>query len=185
MKKIKSSHNYVTAAILTLTGFIILSFIPKTQSNTVPEIKKAVCVLSPTLGNTANGTIYFIVTDSGVKVTGIVKGLTKGKHGIHIHECGDCSAADGSSAGGHFNPMGKTHGGPMDMNSHEGDLGNLIANDSGKAQLDFTDKMLSLKGDNSIIGRSVIIHKGEDDFKTQPTGNSGARVACGVIGISK
>ena len=73
----------------------------------------------------------------------------------------------------------------MDMNSHEGDMGNLIANDSGIARINFSDKMISFEGDYSIIGRSIIVHKGEDDLTTQPTGNSGARVACGVIGIGK
>ncbi|MGD0711295.1 MAG: superoxide dismutase family protein [Bacteroidales bacterium] len=179
--------NYLTFLTVTLliTAFIASSFKFNNQNNSQGKIKKAICILYSTQGNKASGVINFIATDSGIKVTGNIQGLTKGKHGMHIHECGDCSATDGSSAGGHFNPMGKNHGGPMDMNRHEGDMGNIMANDSGKAHIEYIDKMLSFEGDNSIIGRSVIIHKSEDDFKTQPTGNSGARVACGVIGISK
>jgi Cu-Zn family superoxide dismutase len=114
-----------------------------------------------------------------------LQGLTKGKHGFHIHEFGDCNSPDGTSAGGHFNPEGKTHGAPMDMSRHEGDMGNLEADDSGKAYLEYLDTVIKLKGPNSIIGRSIIVHKGEDDLKSQPAGNAGPRVACGVIGVAK
>jgi Cu-Zn family superoxide dismutase len=185
MKMRKNILLIFISVTLLIASFVASSFIPSNKNTSQGNIKKAKCVLYPTQGNKVNGVINFIATDSGMKVTGNIQGLTKGKHGIHIHECGDCSAADGSSAGGHFNPMGKSHGGPMDMNRHEGDMGNVMADDSGKAHISYYDKMLSFDGDNSIIGRSVIIHKGEDDFKTQPTGNSGARVACGVIGICK
>jgi len=149
------------------------------------KVTKAICILYPTQGNNVSGTIKFTQTDRGILITADIKGLTEGKHGIHIHECGDCSSADGASACGHFNPEGKNHGAPSDINRHEGDMGNIQADDSGKAHIEYFDKMLSLEGEHSIIGRSVIIHKSEDDFKTQPTGNSGARIACGVIGISK
>lgn len=147
--------------------------------------QKAICVLNPTKGNAVTGIITFSQTPEGVKVVANLQGLTKGKHGFHIHECGDCSAEDGSSAGGHFNPAMKSHGSPSDMTRHNGDLGNIEADDAGKAHIEYTDKMLQLEGEHSIIGRSIIIHKSEDDFKTQPTGNSGARVACGVIGMGK
>lgn len=149
------------------------------------KIHKAICVVYPTLGNTVTGTIIFVQTDSGVKVIADLKGLSKGKHGFHIHECGDCSAQDATSAGGHFNPEGKSHGAPMDMTRHNGDMGNIEADDSGNAHLEYIDSMISLSGANSIIGRSIIIHQNEDDLKTQPTGNAGSRVACGVIGIGK
>lgn len=150
-----------------------------------PKIQKAVCVLHPTNGNTVTGVVIFTLTDNGIKVVADLHGLSKGKHGFHIHECGDCSSGDGSSAGGHFNPDKKSHGAPMDLVRHEGDLGNVDADDSGNAHLEYIDKMISFEGDHSIIGRSIIVHKIEDDFKTQPTGNAGARVACGVIGIGK
>jgi Cu-Zn family superoxide dismutase len=89
------------------------------------------------------------------------------------------------SAGGHFNPEGKSHGAPMDMSRHMGDMGNLEADESGKAHLEYVDATLQLNGPDSILGRSLIIHKNEDDLKTQPTGNAGPRVACGVIGTAK
>ena len=146
---------------------------------------KAICVLYPTQGNTVTGTVTFTRTDAGIKIVADLKGLSKGKHGFHIHEFGDCSAADGTSAGGHFNPMSMSHAGPMDNMRHEGDMGNIEADDSGNAHLEYVDKMISFDGIHSIIGKSIIVHKGEDDFKTQPTGNAGPRVACGVIGLAK
>jgi Cu-Zn family superoxide dismutase len=149
------------------------------------KVHKAVCVLNPTQGNTVSGTIIFTKTNAGVMVVADLQGLSKGKHGIHIHECGDCTATDGTSAGGHFNPMSKSHGGPMETMRHAGDMGNIEADDSGKAHLEYTDNTISLEGEGSIVGRSVIVHKNEDDLKTQPTGNAGPRVACGVIGIGK
>jgi len=149
------------------------------------NVKKAICILYPTQGNNVSGTITFTQTDSGVKVVADLQGLSKGKHGFHIHEFGDCSSADGMSAGGHFNPEGKTHGAPMDMSRHMGDMGNLVADESGKAHLEYTDAVIRLNGPNSILGRSVIVHKGEDDLKSQPSANAGPRVACGVIGAAK
>ncbi len=148
-------------------------------------VLKAVCVIYPTAGNTATGTVTFTKVEQGVKVVADLQGLSKGKHGIHIHEYGDCSSADGSSAGGHFNPMVQSHGAPMDAMRHEGDMGNIVADEMGKSHLEYIDKDISLEGKTSIIGRSIIVHKDEDDLKTQPTGNSGARIACGVIGIGK
>jgi len=149
------------------------------------SIQKAVCVLYPTKGNNVSGTVTFTQTENGIKVVADLQGLTKGKHGFHIHECGDCSSADGSSAGGHFNPEMESHGAPTDSIRHVGDLGNIEADSTGNASLEFIDTMIALDGEHSIIGRSVIIHKNEDDLITQPTGNADGRVACGVIGISK
>jgi Cu-Zn family superoxide dismutase len=148
-------------------------------------VTKAVCVIYPTQGNNVTGIVTFTKVDGGIRVVADLEGLTSGKHGIHIHEYGDCSAADGTSAGGHFNPMAKTHGSPMESMRHEGDMGNIVADDGGKAHLEYVDKDISFRGMTSIIGRSVIVHKGEDDMKTQPTGNAGARVGYGVIGIGK
>ncbi|ALO15041.1 Superoxide dismutase [Cu-Zn] precursor [Salinivirga cyanobacteriivorans] len=148
-------------------------------------IEKANCVVHPTEGNDVNGTIAFEKTTDGVKVTADVAGLTPGKHGFHVHQYGDCSGPAGKTAGGHFNPEGKKHGAPDDMERHVGDLGNLVADSSGVASMTFTDSKLTLNGPNSIIGRSIIIHAGEDDLTSQPTGAAGARVACGVIGVAK
>jgi Cu-Zn family superoxide dismutase len=159
------------------------------QQNKVTENEQkctlAICVLQPTQGNSTSGMVTFVQTSDGVKVTADIKNLSTGKHGFHIHECGDCSAPDGSSAKGHFNPESKSHGAPMDMMRHEGDLGNVIADSSGTAHFEYVDKTIMLFGNHSILGRSIIVHKSEDDLKTQPTGNAGARIACGVIGFKQ
>jgi Cu-Zn family superoxide dismutase len=120
-----------------------------------------------------------------VLVEGDIKGLTPGKHGFHIHDKGDCSAPDAASAGGHFNPTNQKHGPPNSAKSHMGDLGNISADSSGNAKFKFKDKFIQLTGEHSIVDRSVIVHANLDDEKTQPTGNSGARVACGVIQLSQ
>jgi len=131
------------------------------------------------------GTVTFTKTDAGVQVVADITGLTPGQHGFHIHEFGDCSAPDATSAGGHFNPSKNPHAGHDDAKRHEGDLGNIEADSSGKAHLELTDKMMTMSGEMSIIGRGVIVHEKVDDLKTQPTGNAGGRVACGVIGVAK
>lgn len=131
---------------------------------------------------TVKGTVEFKQTDDGVEVTANIEGLKKGDHGFHIHEKGDCSAPDAASAGGHFNPSKHKHGAPDAAEHHEGDLGNLTAGADGKATKTFTMKGITLdEGETSIIGKGFIIHDKADDMKTQPTGNAGARVACGVI----
>ena len=182
MKANKLIYKIIVPITLCLA---LLTNIVNAQDMHTMSVNKAVCVLYPTQGNNVSGTITFTKTEQGVKVVADIQGLAKGKHGFHIHECGDCTDADGTSAGGHFNPMGKSHGAPMDMMRHAGDMGNIEADDSGKAHLDYVDTTISLSGESSIIGHSIIVHKNEDDLKTQPTGNAGARVACGVIGIGK
>jgi len=164
--------------------FFVLAAASATAVLAAPPTR-AVAVLRPTAGNSVEGQVTFSKADGGVKVSGHLTGLTPGKHGFHIHEFGDCTATDGSSAGGHFNPAGAQHGAPTDAMRHEGDLGNVDANDKGVADLDYVDTHASFEGDASILGRGVIVHAAPDDFKTQPTGNAGARVACGVIGAAK
>lgn len=150
-----------------------------------PKITKAVCVLYPTEGNTANGTVVFTQANNGIQVSVDMNGLSEGKHGFHVHQYGDCSAPDGTSAGGHFNPEHMPHSSPQSAKRHVGDLGNIVANAEGMAQVEFTDTVLTFYGKNSIIGRGIIVHAGEDDLNSQPTGNAGSRVACGVIGIAQ
>jgi len=150
---------------------------------------KGVCVLA---GEKVKGTIFFEQTDAGapVKVTGEVSGLDKGLHGFHIHEFGD-NTNGCTSAGPHFNPNNKEHGAPEDSNRHVGDLGNVTADDKGVAKVNITDKQISLSGPLSILGRTVVVHADPDDLGkgghelSKTTGNAGARLACGVIGITK
>ena len=132
------------------------------------------------------GTVEFKETDDGVEVTANLEGLKKGDHGFHIHEKGDCSAPDAKSAGGHFNPSNHKHGAPDAAEHHEGDLGNITAGKDGKATATMTIKGVTLKeGDTSIVGKGFIIHAKKDDMKTQPTGNAGDRVGCGVITLDE
>lgn len=129
-------------------------------------------------------------TSGPVKVTGEVSGLTKGLHGFHVHEFGD-NTNGCISAGAHFNPLNKEHGGPKHNVRHVGDLGNIEAGADGIAKVNISDGIISLKGDNSIIGRTLVVHADPDDLGdgghelSKTTGNAGARVACGVIGIAK
>ncbi len=143
---------------------------------------EAVADLAPTAGNTAKGAVTFTQKDGTVLVVAKVSGLAPGNHGFHIHEKGDCSAADAMSAGGHFNPMGKPHAHPSAPDRHTGDMPMLVADASGNATLTAELTLMRIgSGPNDIIGKGVIVHKDPDDFTTQPTGNSGARVACGII----
>jgi superoxide dismutase, Cu-Zn family len=144
------------------------------------EVTKAAAQLEPKSGSQVTGTVTFTKVGDEIQVVADIQNLKPGKHGFHIHEKGDCSAADAASAGAHFNPTQKHHGGPMTAEHHTGDLGNLEADASGKAHLDWKGK-LSLSGTDSIIGKSVVVHEKEDDLKTDPSGNSGARIACGAI----
>jgi Cu-Zn family superoxide dismutase len=138
--------------------------------------------LAPTRGNDVRGTVTFEPAGDGVRVTAHIEGLAAGDHGFHLHQKGDCSAPDASSAGDHWNPAMQPHGGPDSPPHHAGDLGNITADASGMAHLDREVKGLSLDGPESLRGRSVVVHAKADDLKTQPSGNSGPRLACGVVG---
>jgi Cu-Zn family superoxide dismutase len=145
----------------------------------------AVATLEPTKGSQVHGTVRFIQKGDKVMVEATVTGLTPGQHGFHVHEKGNCTAPDGSSAGPHFNPGGSAHGGTSGTR-HGGDLGNLTADASGTARYKVEVTGISLgAGDDSIVGRAVIVHEKADDYTTQPAGNSGARLACGLISKSE
>lgn len=147
-------------------------------------VMEAVCILDPTEGNTASGKVTFTRVKNGIRVEGKVTGLTPGKHGFHVHEYGDLSKADGTSLGGHFNPTHQPHSGPDMSSRHIGDLGNIVANAEGVAEFDFVDPLMRFMGPESILGRGLVVHAGEDDLESQPTGAAGARVAVGVIGVA-
>jgi superoxide dismutase, Cu-Zn family len=142
----------------------------------------ASATLAPTAGYATSGTVTFTQKGDKVTVAAKLSGLAPGGHGFHIHEKGDCSAPDAMSAGGHFNPSGKPHGAPDTSDHHAGDMAMLQADASGNATLTADLAGVSIgSGAGDIVGKSVIVHKDGDDYKTQPTGNSGARVGCGVI----
>lgn len=141
----------------------------------------AQATMKPAKKQKTKGVVHFTQSGDKIKVEAIIEGLKPGPHGFHIHENGDCSAADFSSAGGHFNPGHKSHGSTEAGEKHAGDMGNITADNKGKAKLTIELSGVTLSGAESIVGKSVIIHEKVDDFKTQPTGNAGARWACGVI----
>jgi Cu-Zn family superoxide dismutase len=141
----------------------------------------AIARLSPASDSGVSGTVRFEKEGDGVRVLANIFGLSPGQHGFHIHEKGDCSAPDASSAGGHFNPSGEPHAARDATSRHAGDLGNLVAGADGHALHDFLDTGISLSGATSIVGRAVVVHAGRDDLKTQPSGVAGARGAGGVI----
>ncbi len=142
-----------------------------------------VASLMPTQGNTVSGEVKFTQKGDKVMVTGEVRGLKpNAEHGFHVHEKGDCSSGDGMSTGGHFNPSGKAHGAHGAMEQHAGDLPSLKADASGTARFSFESSTISGgSGAANVMGRGLIVHRDPDDYKTQPTGNSGPRLACGVI----
>lgn len=139
--------------------------------------------LMPTQGNETRGTVEFTRAGAALEITANLTGLPAGEHGIHVHENGDCSAPDGKSAGEHYAPEGGPHGAPTAGHDqhHLGDLGNIRADDSGAATLSTDDDELQLSGDRGVVGRAVVVHASADDFQTQPDGNSGTPLACGVV----
>jgi Cu-Zn family superoxide dismutase len=166
---------------------------PAAPAPAAPPAAASPATASATLqGDPANtafsGTISFSTEPGGgIHVVAHVKGVPPGKHGLHLHANGECVHGDEagkhfSSAGGHFNPAGAPHACPPTDPRHAGDFGNIEVDASGNGHLDLTSKDISIGGGaNSVVGKAVILHAGADDCTTQPTGNSGDRLACGVI----
>ena len=147
----------------------------------------ALAIIEPKSGSNVSGQVVFTQLASGqTRVEATIRHATPGMHGFHIHEKGDCSAPDATSAGGHFNAAGNPHAGPADAKRHNGDFGNIEIGKDGQGRMNITTDMLTvLPGPNSVVGKAVIFHEKEDDLTTQPTGNAGGRIACGVIGVAK
>jgi len=182
----KTASTTAAAAVVLGLGAMALAQSPSPAAPAGPKkATKAVAIVRPTQGNNAEGTVWFTAGPAGVTVKATLKGLAAGNHGFHVHEFGDCTAPDGASAGGHFNPKGTPHGAPTDAAHHAGDLGNVQAAADGTATLEWKDPAMRLDGPDGVIGHAVIVHANADDMKTQPTGNAGGRVGCGVIGVAK
>jgi Cu-Zn family superoxide dismutase len=147
-----------------------------------PRGPMAVAALQPISGSTANGAVHFQeLADGSVQVDVDLKGVPAGVHGFHIHDKGSC-ADNGMAAGGHFNPMAQSHGAPDAMPHHAGDFGNVTANANGEVHAQFVTKSVTLSaGAASAVGHAVILHANPDDLVTQPTGNAGGRIACGIV----
>src|SRR6187551_3399537 len=140
---------------------------------------RAVAQLQSTTGNTTSGTVSFVQSGDKVLVSGEIRGLKPGSpHGFHVHEKGDCSSGDGMSAGGHYNPAGKPHG-SLSTDHHAGDLPNVMADSSGNASITVMIPGLTIgSGPADIVGKGLIVHRDPDDYKSQPAGNAGPRIAC-------
>ena len=152
--------------------------------STRSTLSSASANLSAASGSLASGKLTLMPMGDGVHVTGEVGGLKpNGTHAFHIHEQGDCSAADASSAGAHFNPGGQPHGRQSASKHHAGDHDNLVANAEGVAKLDahFRGVVLGGGASNDVAGKAVVVHADPDDYTSQPAGNAGSRIACGVI----
>jgi Cu-Zn family superoxide dismutase len=165
---------------VALAAVALLVWAYATASETAPGAKTSIESRS---GSKVTGKAVFTELPSGgTKVEVWIENATPGTHGLHLHEKGDCSAPDATSAGGHFNAAGNPHAGPADKAHHNGDLGNIEIGADGKGHLEITSDMLTVKpGPNSVVGKSVVFHEKADDLKTQPTGNAGGRFGCGVI----
>jgi superoxide dismutase, Cu-Zn family len=165
-------------SMLVLIPVVALCFSCTTKKNMAKaEIQSA-------SGSNVTGEATFEETNSGVKMTLTLSGATPGTHAVHLHQSGDCSAPDATSAGGHWNPLNKQHGNRAAGGEfHAGDIGNLEVGEDGTGTLEITAPDWSIGGDmtTDIIGKAVIVHAGADDFVSQPSGNAGARVACGAI----
>ena len=149
-------------------------------------VAKAEAQLIPTTKHESKvkGVIYFEKTEKGMHVHGEITGLTPGEHGFHVHEFGVWNE-DGTASGGHFNPQKADHSSHESAKRHVGDLGNVKADESGKAVIDLEDDQLSFEGPNCILGRGLVVHEKADDLKSQPSGNAGGRLAVAIIGVAK
>ncbi|WP_081211556.1 superoxide dismutase family protein [Salegentibacter sediminis] len=156
----------------------------ESESESESEMKKVTVTMSPNNNSNLAGEVVFTQEDGEVSMTALITGLPEGEHAIHIHENGDCSE-DGSAAGGHWNPTDEKHGKWGDAEGyHKGDIGNFTTDSNGNGTITMsTDEWCIGCGDEEkdILGKSVIVHDGVDDFTSQPSGNAGTRVGCGVI----
>lgn len=175
-----SAKNFAAVASLSLLAGC-------SAMNSMGGAPGATAELKPTQGSAVAGTVRFTQQDNKVIVTADISGLRpNAEHGFHVHDKGDCSAPDGTSAGGHFNPAGKAHAHYGQAERHAGDMPNLKTDANGRASYRYESDSLAIgAGAANIVGRSVIIHRDPDDYQSQPAGNSGPRLACGLIVAAK
>lgn len=167
----------------SLIGALVLATALAACSTFEPQGPRATARLQPSQGSSVWGSVSFVEVGGAVLVRADVRGLRPGgQFGFHVHEKGDCSSSDFMSAGGHFNPGGKPHAHFSKTERHAGDLPNLGSDGEGVATYAFETRLLTVQaGPASVIGRAVVIHANPDDYASQPAGNSGPRIACGVI----
>ena len=184
---IKASLFLLICVSLALTG---CERIPQqtdvmTDVISAPAVIQAIAIIGPASGSIVTGTATF--TQSGDQITVLIdiQNATPGLHGVHIHENGDCSAPDGTSAGGHWNPTNVAHGKWGVGEFHLGDLGNITVGDDGTGSFELTTDLweIGTGSDIDVVGKGIIVHADADDFISQPSGNAGARIGCGVIAL--
>ena len=170
--------------LILSTALILTILIGCKTSNSSNDTKKLSISFEAKSNSTVSGTATFVEKNGKVTFVAKLAGLTPGLHAIHIHEKSDCSAADGSSAGGHWNPTFKNHGKWGVGEYHRGDIGNFTADANGNGTISMTTDEWRIGGEDptkDILGKGLIVHQGSDDFVSQPAGNAGARVACSAI----
>ncbi len=182
--RIPSPTRFAVVSLSLLLTACATAQAPSTPATPAPAPPSpgAIAALESRSGSSVTGRATFVQQVAGVEVTLEVAGASPGRHGAHLHATGDCSDAEAKSAGPHFADEGQPHGGPTHVAHHHGDLGNVDvgADGTGRLVLLLAGVMLA-PGPHSVVGRSVIVHADADDLTTQPAGNSGARVACGVV----
>jgi len=186
--KTPRSGNLAAAALALVAGTALAAAGCSSTSTTstaaaTPAGAQARATIEPRSGSNVKGWATFTDRSTGgVAVVVHIENAPPGTHGLHVHDKGDCSAPDASSAGGHFNPGGMPHAGPTEAHRHAGDLGNITIEANGTGHLEIVTDLLTVKpGPNSVVGRAVIFHEKADDLQTQPTGNAGGRLGCGVV----
>jgi Cu-Zn family superoxide dismutase len=175
------------STLVAVIGLLVYALGPFQEARSAPDTKEAVAVIQATAGSSVKGIARFTQEGGSIKVVADLEGLEpNSQHGFHIHEFGDCSAPDAMSAGSHYDAAGtKHHGQPMDSMRHTGDMGNITADAGGKVHFELGLSNVTIDGAQApILGRAVIVHAKADDF-SQPVGNAGSRLGCGVIGIMK
>ncbi|MDQ5857049.1 MAG: superoxide dismutase family protein [Acidobacteriota bacterium] len=172
----------LAAGLLAAAGIALVAGCAS-RATTPPADAQARATIEPRSGSNVRGWAAFKDRSTGgVRVDVHIENAPPGVHGLHVHERGDCSAPDASSAGGHFNPGGMPHAAPGESRRHAGDLGNITIEANGTGHLELVTDLLTVRpGPNSVVGKSVIFHEKADDMTTQPTGNAGGRLGCGVV----
>jgi Cu-Zn family superoxide dismutase len=174
----------LTIALVAGAGCATSAQSSKKSSGKEPE---AVAVIASKSDSHLTGKATFHAEGGKVTLKVEIAGAEPGTHAVHLHEKGDCSAADGSSAGGHWNPTSENHGKWAAAPFHHGDIGNVEVGADGKGTLTLTTDLWTIGGapETDVVGKAVIVHAKADDFTTQPTGNAGGRVGCGVVEMAK
>jgi Cu-Zn family superoxide dismutase len=174
-----------TMKAYNFASFLLIVFLLSACND---NIKKATAIISPTNNSTISGEVTFIEKNGIVTMEASIQNASEGNHAIHIHAIGDCSAPDGTSAGGHWNPTNESHGKWEVPPFHRGDIGNIVIGADGEGTITRKTDLWCIGCNDdikNIIGKSIIIHQGPDDFTSQPAGAAGPRIGCGVIELVK